>query len=314
MSGGGDTARAGERATGLGLLRPEVLQRERPDGGLELLDPLNDHVTALTAREVRALRRRDPLVTIRLEQAGLVEGPRGDALRDAYWAAKARGPGDAGDAAVVADLPWAELAAALPEPVAPAWRDPERWRRLAEDRAAGQRYLRLPGLVPAEAAAALADELAALAWTRLETDLVQASRHLVAPAELPRWRAFMLHPAARALLGAVIGRDLPAGITLNAWRLDDGDRMGVHPDGRDYRGTLSLGLCSDWRARDGGAIAFGDPTAGGFDVRERWFPHAGDACVFAPDDDTWHAVEPVVGRRRLSLTGWWTEPDRALSS
>lgn len=315
MSDGGDRPGSGDRVAGTELLRPEVLRRLRPDGGLELLDPLNDRVVTLAPREVRALKRRDPLVTIRLEQEGLVEGPRGDALRGAYWAARAGDrPATDPTTARVADLPWAEHAAALPDLVAPTWRDPERWRRLAEDRAAGVRYLRLPGLVSAADALSLADELAALTWTRLETELVHASRHLVAPTELPRWRAFMLHPAARALLGAVIGRELPGGITLNGWRLDDGDRMGVHPDGRDYQGTLSLGLCSDWRARDGGAIAFGDPTARGFDVRERWLPHAGDACVFAPDTDTWHAVEPVIGRRRLSLTGWWTEVDRALSS
>jgi hypothetical protein len=83
--------------------------------------------------------------------------------------------------------------------------------------------------------------------------------------------------------------------------------MSAHPDGRLYCGTLSLGLCSGWTAADGGAIAFGDPTPQGFHVRERWLPHLGDALLFAPAADTWHAVEPVTSdKTRHSLTGWWS--------
>ena len=141
----------------------------------------------------------------------------------------------------------------------------------------------------------------------MDTDLVHAQRRLLEGDELPEWRALMASPIVRRLFGAVLGVALPERLFINAWRLERGDYMGVHPDGRLYRGTLSLGLSDGWTAADGGAIAFGDPTADGFQVRERWLPHVGDALLFAPSHDTWHAVEPVLAQKtRYSLTGWWT--------
>ena len=293
-------------------LRPELLQRAREDGGLDLLDPLSDRLVSLSPREARALTRRDPMLATKLEAHGLLEGASAEQLRAECWDAKLRGRPAVAAAGDVVAVAWG-AATALPPLVAPAWRDPERWRRLAETRAAGQRYLVLPGFVAPDALAALAAEVAALPYARLETDLVRAARCLDGADALAGWRAFMADAATRLLFGAVIGRELPPGLTLNAWRLDDGDHMGVHPDGRRYQGTLSVGLCEGWRARDGGAIAFGTPTPAGFAVTERWLPHAGDVCVFAPDADTWHAVEPVVGRRRSTLTGWWTFAEHALS-
>jgi len=294
-------------------LRPEVLRRPREDGGLDLLDPLTERVCSLSPRETRALGRRDPILEMKLDRQSLLVGACADQLRARFWDAKLRGRPEVAAATEVAELDWDSAAAALPDAVAEPWRDPERWRRLAEERAAGHRYLVLRGFLAADALAALVAAVAALPYTRLETDLVRASRCLVADDALADWRAFMAAPATRALFGAVIGRELPPGLTLNAWRLDDGDYMGVHPDGRRYQGTLGVGLCDGWRARDGGAIAFGDPGPDGFVVRQRWLPHAGDVTVFAPDADTWHAVEPVVGRRRSTLTGWWTFSEHALS-
>ena len=90
--------------------------------------------------------------------------------------------------------------------------------------------------------------------------------------------------------------------------------MGVHPDGRFYAATISLGLCEGWSAADGGAIAFGMPRHDGLEVRQRWIPHLGDACLFAPDGATWHAVEPVTTDRiRRSLTGWWVDEEHGLT-
>lgn len=304
---------ANDRDTLLDRLRPEVLRRTREDDGLELLDPLTERRLSLSPREARALARRDPILAMKLEQHGLLEGPGAVDLRATFWDAKLRGRPEIAAAGEVAEVDWASAGAALPAMVAPAWRDPERWRRLAEARAAGQRYLVLPGFIAPNALPGLAAEVAALPYVRLETDLVRASRCLVGADALRGWREFMAAPATRVLFGAVIGRELPPGLTLNAWRLDDGDHMGVHPDGRRYQGTLSVGLCEGWHARDGGAIAFGNPGPGGFAVTGRWLPHAGDVCVFAPDADTWHAVEPVVGRRRSTLTGWWTFAEHALS-
>jgi len=107
---------------------------------------------------------------------------------------------------------------------------------------------------------------------------------------------------------------MPTGLVVNAWRLQRGDYMGVHPDGPLYRGTISLGLCPRWSPADGGAIAFGDKAGADFVVRERWYPHLGDACLFAPEADTWHCVEAVRSETvRHSLTGWWTEPTDGLT-
>lgn len=212
--------------------------------------------------------------------------------------------------------PW-EQARALPDLIAERWRDPEAWRALAEQHAGGRRYLRLPGLVDRAAALALRDAAASLAFTRLKTDLVQADRVLLGPTDLTLWTHCLLDSALRTLVSAVLARPMPRGLVMNVWRLGPGDAMGVHPDGRLYRGTISLGLAEGWDEADGGAIAFGEPTdetRRTLNVTERWYPHLGDACLFAPDVDTWHCVEPVVGTtRRLSLTGWWTEPEDGLT-
>jgi hypothetical protein len=233
----------------------------------------------------------------------LLEGPAAETIRETAWSARARRRPEPFAAGEVSG----DWKGPLPEIVAAAWRDPERWRRLAEDRAAGRRYLCLPGFLTEEAAARLAAQAAALSYARMTTDIVNAERHLLGDGELPEWRALML--ATRSLFGSVLGVPLPEKLFINAWRLGRDDSMAVHPDGRLYCGTLSLGLSDGWTAADGGAIAFGEPTRNGFAVRERWLPHLGDALLFAPAADTWHCVEPVRSpKTRYSLTGWWTVP------
>jgi len=206
-------------------------------------------------------------------------------------------------------------ASSLPAQFADSWRDPERWRRLAEDHAAGQRYLPLPGLLTDAASAHIRDAVLTLPWVRLETALVRADRHLLQAADVPTWLDLLQGEALRGLVAGVLGRPMPPGLVVNAWRLGRRDTMGVHPDGRLYQGTISLGLSDGWSAADGGAIAFGVKSDDDvFEVRQRWFPHRGDACLFAPDVDTWHMVEPVRGKVvRHSLTGWWTEPTDGLT-
>ncbi len=117
-------------------------------------------------------------------------------------------------------------------------------------------------------------------------------------------RAALSEPALRAALGAALARDLTGALHLNAWRLGPGERMGVHPDGAGYAGTVVVGLAVGWCAADGGAIAFGVPGPEGLGVNQRWLPHAGDVLVFAPGPDTWHCVEPAR-RERYTLSGWW---------
>lgn len=206
------------------------------------------------------------------------------------------------------------LAAELPPLIAAAWREPERWRRLAEDHAGGQRYLVLPGLLTHASAEELRAAATHLPMVRLTTDLLDADRHLLGADELAPWLDLLQHEAVRTLVSAVLGRTMPPGLVVNAWRLSRGDFMGIHPDGRLYQGTISLGLSEGWTAADGGAIAFGDRQGDELLVRQRWFPHLGDACMFAPDIDTWHAVEPVRSdARRYSLTGWWTALEDGLT-
>lgn len=206
------------------------------------------------------------------------------------------------------------LAAELPAAIAPAWRDPDRWRLLAEQRAAGSRYLMLPSLLTEAAATAIRAEVLAIPMVRLTTALLDAERHLLAATEVPCWLDLLQGEALRALVSDVLHRDMPTGLVVNAWRLHRGDYMGVHPDGPLYRGTISLGLCPSWSPAAGGAIAFGDKAGDDFVVRERWYPHLGDACLFAPEADTWHCVEAVQGdTARHSLTGWWTEPTDGLT-
>ena len=201
------------------------------------------------------------------------------------------------------------LAAELPPLFAPIWREPDRWSRLAEDRDGGSRYLMLPGLLTDEAARAIRAAVVAVPMVRLTTVLLDAERRLLAADEVPTWLDLLQGDALRALVGDVLRREMPFGLVVNAWRLHRGDHMGVHPDGPLYRGTISLGLCTAWTSDDGGAIAFGDKTGEDFVVRERWYPHLGDACIFAPEADTWHCVEAVrTDVVRHSLTGWWTEP------
>lgn len=279
-------------------LRSELLRRSRQDGGIDLLDPLLERIVTLDAAQARALDEGDHEP---LEALMIFEGAIADGLREQAWLGRQRPRPHA--AAPVADFDWRED---LPEIIASHWRDPDRLRRLAEDRAAGRRYLLLPGFLEAEAASRLEAAASALSFSRMSTEIVEADRHLLKSGELGEWQSLM--QSVRRIFGAILGIELPEKTFVNVWRLQKGDFMSVHPDGRLYRGTISLGLNRDWRAVDGGAIAFGEPTANGFLVRERWLPHAGDALLFAPGVDSWHAVEPVLSEKtRLSLTGWWTD-------
>ncbi len=218
------------------------------------------------------------------------------------------------DGLTVSQIDW-QLATTLPDTFAATWRDPAAWRALYEARRAGQRYLELPGLLAPAAAQALREAVLGLPWRRLVTELVSAERHLLTAHDVPAWLDVMQGETFRALVAGVLGRVMPEGLVVNAWRMRHGDHMGVHPDGRLYYGTLSLGLSEAWQPSDGGAIAFGERTAdGGFAVHQRWYPRLGDACVFAPAADTWHAVEPVTSSGvRHSLTGWWTLPEDGLT-
>jgi hypothetical protein len=285
------------------VFRRDVLTFAAADGGIHLLDLLLDRVIRLAPEQAEALRAGDRRVIDHLEHLHLFESPSIDEARLQALAARLHEPEPPPAAPPIDDIDWTD-ALRWPDIVAPAWKDAERLRRLAEDRAGGRRYLMLPGFLTQQAASGFAREAASLPYERFDNDVAHADKCLLHGESLRQWRTLLLSGRTRRLFGGLLGRQLPDGLLINAWRMRPGDGMRAHPDGRLYRATVSLGLSNDWRAADGGAIAFGEPREDGFVVRERWYPHAGDVCLFAPAPDTWHMVEPPM-RERLTLTGWW---------
>jgi hypothetical protein len=283
--------------------RREILSFSRDDGGLDLLDLLFDRIVRIAPDQVAALDAGDPRMLQYCERLHLFESPEIVALRAKALAARLAEPAPPPASPPIDDVDW-EAARDWPEIVAAEWRDPERLRRLAEDRAGGRRYLMLRGFLEPDTARAIAAAAESLPFERFESDVVRGDKCLLGGDQLRDWRIFLVGRRTRRLFGALLGRELPDGLVMNAWRMHPGDGMAIHPDGRLYWATISLGLCEGWKAADGGAIAFGDPEADGFVVRERWFPHLGDVCLFVPTPTTWHIVEPSA-RRRITATGWW---------
>lgn len=289
-------------------LRPEVMLEADAAGGITLVDPLFERALVLTGGEVAALDAAAPEALARLDTMHLRATPETDALRRAAWFARLRPtpststPAPHDDATVLAA---ATAAARLPW--APAWRRPERWRRLLERGLASPAPLRLPGLFPTPLVRAAAAQAAAAEHERLVTALLKAERAPVREATggaLGALRAALDAPAFRRACGIALGRTLNGPLHLNAWHLAPGEAMGIHPDGARYAGTVVVGLNRGWRAADGGAIAFGLPGGEGLAVSDRWLPEAGDVLLFAPTPFTWHCVEPTR-RERRTLSGWW---------
>ncbi|MEL6180755.1 MAG: 2OG-Fe(II) oxygenase, partial [Myxococcota bacterium] len=245
-----------------------------------------------------------------LQTAMLLEGPTANLIRQASRHGRTRSQmpsptlptGDSNDG------PWA-LASALPsELFASAWREPERWRRLAEERRAGRTLLRLDGLFTTDAALELRKAAAALPFEERHTTYVRGAGCELEDHHLTSWRSALTHGPCNALLSAVMDEDLPERMFARVWKLGQGDGISVHKDGIHYVATLSIGLCPGWTASHGGAIAFGQPTAQGLDVVERWLPHLGDALLFRPTALAWHAVEPVEHGMRYTLTTHYVSP------
>lgn len=294
-------------------LRTELLRFPTPDGGVEILDLVLERLHAFDAAEAAQLDAGAPFspeLTAKLQAAMLLEGPTADVIREACRHGRARShmppppdPGDAPDSPI-----WAR-AEDLPAMIAPAWRDPERWRRLAEDHRAGRALLRLEGLLTPNAAEALRADAAALPFEERHTAYVQGGGCELSGEQLSGWLEPLARGPLHALLSAVMRQALPARMFSRVWRLGPGDGIAVHKDGLHYVATLSIGLSPDWTARHGGAIAFGRPTPGGaLDVTDRWLPHLGDALLFRPSALAWHGVEPVIDGTRYTLTTHYVSP------
>lgn len=279
-------------------LRADVHRFDRPDGGVDIHDPLLARIHRLDAEPTEP----------ELRAALLLEGPEIARLRRAAYDALAHAePRQTRwtEASPPAAL-W-ERASELPAPITAAWRAPEPWRRLAEERLAGRSLLILRGWLDERFALNLREALLGGDWIRQETAHIAADRAGLTPSRpIATLEALLRGPALRELLGAALGVVLPDRLQLNAWRLGPGDRIRAHPDGHRYAATFALGLNPGWTAADGGAIAFGAPAEGGLLVTERWLPFLGDLCCFVPGHDTWHVVEPPA-RSRLTASGWWCQ-------
>ncbi len=291
-------------------LRHELLQFET-EGGLDIVDLLLEqvhHFDGDEARAIAALPEPPPdALAARLPAGLLLEGPLADELRRAGWAARIRKAPPAPPRQETSG-DW-HLATRLPAFISAPWRQPERWRRLAEDRAAGRVLLRLEGLLEPESALALREAVSDLAYDRRENAYVKGHGYDVEPEELPEILPELLRGPLYSLLCQVLDEALPTRIFGRAWRLEEGDSIALHNDGVHYRATLSIGLCPDWSAADGGAIAFGSPTADGLNVSERWIPHLGDVLLFRPTATAWHAVEEVRRGTRYTLTSHFVAPE-----
>ena len=285
-------------------LRPEVLVIETDDGGVDLFDLLYERIEHLNAEEAEALAEGEPRILERLKGLVLLEGEHAETLRrQRYWRHKAESTSSQSPS--IEEVDWT-LASQLPDFVSAQWRDPEAFRRLAESKAAGNVFLSLPAFIKPEAARELADALKGAPFETMQTPWVRGERHVIDEGSpLNAWADFLVSEVTRALFSAVLARPLSPAMIANGWRLHEGGEMPVHPDGRRYQGTASLGLSEGWRACQGGAIAMGAPEAEGFKVSARWLPQLGDLLLFAPAHDTWHAVEPVLSGVRYSVTSWW---------
>ncbi|HRE91345.1 MAG TPA: hypothetical protein PK095_19670, partial [Myxococcota bacterium] len=107
---------------------------------LDLVDLIRERITTLDPDEDPSIELDAELLKMRLEDAELLEDESSDAIRRSAWAGrKVRSVAAFSSRTAPVDGPW-HLAPTLPAFIADTWREPERWRRLSEDHAAGTRY------------------------------------------------------------------------------------------------------------------------------------------------------------------------------
>jgi len=295
-------------------LRHELLHFPTDDGGLEVVDLLLQRLHRFSALEAQQLAELPGPVSLRLagrlEELMLVEGDTADALRESARQGQIRRPPKSPPAWPSAEGPW-ELAARLPAEVAPMWRQPERWRRMAEDRLAGRLLLRAEGFLTEEGARALKARADGLPFAHQDGMYARGECYNEHDAAVDRLGVMALFASGplHTLISYVMGEDLTSRIFLRCWRLTEGGRIAVHNDGVHYVTTFSIGLSEGWTAGQGGAIAFGVPGAGGIEATERWLPHLGDLILFRPTAMSWHAVEEVRSGERMTVTGHYVSEE-----
>lgn len=284
-------------------IRKELLIKEGVDGAISLLDPLMQNVLVLSPSESTLFRSQeytDGLVA-KLQGANMIEGIGAQVLRDCIWNARSLSRIAPQPLLERIEADW-EKASELPSFIQERWRKPRLWAALFQSMLAGNDILILEDLIEPDA---LLDDIGRLSFSPCRNSLIQGNRTAVSEGLV--W-SLMQHPIFYSFVYSLLGlSDVSKYHFLNAWELHEGDFIGVHADGSRYQGTLSVGCTPNWKAQDGGAIAFGRPNSQGFDVFQRWLPQLGSALLFAPRADLWHVVETVQSGIRHTFTGWWTD-------
>jgi hypothetical protein len=303
-------------------LRRELLIYALPHGGVDVVDLVQEvdaHFSPEDAPAIQGLYEgqavaASPDLLQRLAALGFLESARADGLRQTHRAAhlraRLRPPTPArpdGPAPLTPEV--VATIRALPPEIDPAWRDPERLRRLAEAHLAHPSPIHLPHLLTESAVERLLSDVASAPFARLTRPNVLSDELKLSGGEAVGVSAlFRGGGALHRLFSFVLGRPLPTHLLARIWRMHPGDFIAIHNDAPRYVAAFVLGLSQGWSAADGGGLAFGTPTAQGFDVHTRWLPHAGDLLLFIPSALSWHAVEPVKQWARLTLAAHYVTP------
>jgi hypothetical protein len=133
------------------------------------------------------------------------------------------------------------------------------------------------------------------------------------PAEVSACRAVFGSEATKLFWGGLVGRPFPGPIEFGITRYAPGDYALPHSDHSgedDYgRGLAFLWhLTKDWKPAWGGEL-YWCPT------QQYVTPEFNTLLLFLVTDRSEHMVTPVspfAQGKRLSVTGWWTHPSRAL--
>ena len=285
-------------------LRKEILWHDGKHGALELYDPLLQVVHVLTAEERAELEQGEEgwseRLRAKLDNNILLEGFGAQIIRNQLWENRIMVRQNASPESFPEE-DWS-IAEQLPDVVQPQWRRAEVWRRLFESARAGNDIFVLDDLIERDALLAQVDQIQD--FSPYKSSVVEAHRAVLQKGLVVE---LMSHPVYIRLCQSILAVPLSEHTWIQAWKLQKGEGFGLHADGTKYLGTLSIGCCEDWKASNGGAIAFGENIEGFWKSRFCWLPHFGSALLFRPRADLWHVVENVVLGTRYSITGWWVE-------
>lgn len=284
-------------------IRNELLVKEGADGIISLYDPLLQTVLLLNEEESVAFRSQEYTETLKakLQGANMMEGIGAKVLRDCIWNARSMFRVVPQPRPERTEADW-EQASLLPDFVQERWRKPQIWASLFQYMLAGNDVLMLDDLFVPEI---LQKDIERFSFVPFQNKFIQGHR---APVNEGVVYELMEHPVFYSFVRSLLGLNASHSHCLvHAWQLSKGDFIGLHSDGPRYQGTFNVGVTPNWKAQNGGAIAFGRPTEHGVDIFQRWIPQLGSALLFAPRSDLWHVVETVQAGVRHTLTGWWTD-------